>query len=85
MLIVDAASQCNPDQVLPLFARARKVVIVGDAKQLSNEDLRRTLSGDANRALIHQAGLAGSHHTVVGQADADQQSQAQGQEDRYQR
>ncbi|UGS36768.1 AAA domain-containing protein [Capillimicrobium parvum] len=57
VLIVDEASQCNPDQVLPLFARARKVVIVGDAKQLSNEDLRRTLSGDANRALIHQAGL----------------------------
>lgn len=57
VLIVDEASQCNPDQVLPLFARARKVVIVGDAKQLSNEDLRRSLSGDANRALIHQAGL----------------------------
>ena len=57
VLIVDEASQCNPDQVLPLFARAGSVAVVGDAKQLSNEDLRRTLSGDANRALIHQAGL----------------------------
>ncbi len=41
VLIVDEASQCNPDQVLPLFARASRVVIVGDDKQLSNEDLRR--------------------------------------------
>ena len=57
VVIVDEASQCNPDQVLPLFARARKVVIVGDAKQLSNEDLRRSLSGDANRTLIRAAGL----------------------------
>jgi very-short-patch-repair endonuclease len=57
VLIIDEASQCNPDQVLPLFARARKVAIVGDTKQLSNEDLRRSLSGDANRALISHSGL----------------------------
>jgi very-short-patch-repair endonuclease len=57
VLIVDEASQCNPDQALPLFARASSVVIVGDDKQLSNEDLRRTLSATANKTLLQQAGL----------------------------
>jgi very-short-patch-repair endonuclease len=57
VLIVDEASQCNPDQALPLFARASSVVIVGDDKQLSNEDLRRTLSATANRTLLRQSEL----------------------------
>jgi hypothetical protein len=57
VLIVDEASQCNPDQALPLFARASSVVIVGDDKQLSNEDLRRTLSATANQTLLQQAKL----------------------------
>ena len=57
VLIVDEASQCNPDQALPLFARASSVVIVGDDKQLSNEDLRRTLSVTANQTLLQQARL----------------------------
>lgn len=57
VLIMDEASQCNPDQALPLFARAKSVAIFGDEKQLSNEDLKRTLSGDANRALLRQSGL----------------------------
>ena len=57
VLIVDEASQCNPDQALPLFARASSVVIVGDDKQLSNEDLRRTLSATANQTLLRQSEL----------------------------
>lgn len=57
VVIFDEASQCNPDQVLPLFARSERALIVGDDKQLSNEDLRRTLSSSANVALIRQAGL----------------------------
>ena len=57
VVIFDEASQCNPDQVLPLFARASRAVIVGDDKQLSNEDLRRSLASDANQALLRQADL----------------------------
>ena len=57
VVIVDEASQCNPDQVLPLFARSSRALIVGDDKQLSNEDLRRSLSTNANTALLRQAEL----------------------------
>lgn len=57
VVIFDEASQCNPDQALPLFARAKRIAIFGDNKQLSNEDLRRSLAGAANEALIHQSGL----------------------------
>src|SRR4051794_33254305 len=57
VVIVDEASQCNPDQILPLFARSERALIVGDTKQLSNEDLRRSLSTSANTALIRQAEL----------------------------
>jgi very-short-patch-repair endonuclease len=57
IVIFDEASQCNPDQCLPLFGRARTVAIFGDDKQLSNEDLRRTLSSNANKALMRQSGL----------------------------
>ena len=48
VVIFDEASQCNPDQVLPLFAARVASLIVGDDKQLSNEDLRRSLSTNAN-------------------------------------
>jgi very-short-patch-repair endonuclease/predicted transcriptional regulator len=57
VVIFDEASQCNPDQALPLFARASRVAIFGDDKQLSNEDLRRSLSSAANRSLRRQSGL----------------------------
>jgi len=57
VLIIDEASQCNPDQTLPLFARAKSVAVFGDDKQLSNEDLKRTLSNNANRSLLKQSGL----------------------------
>lgn len=57
VLIIDEASQCNPDQTLPLFARAKSVAVFGDDKQLSNEDLKRTLSSNANRSLLKQSGL----------------------------
>ena len=57
VVIFDEASQCNPDQALPLFARAKKVAVFGDQKQLTNEDLRRTLSTAANKALLRQAEL----------------------------
>ena len=57
VVIFDEASQCNPDQALPLFARAKKVGVFGDQKQLTNEDLRRTLSTAANKALLRQAEL----------------------------
>jgi AAA domain len=57
VVIFDEASQCNPDQALPLFARARKVVVFGDERQLSNEDLRRSLSSAANKALLRAAEL----------------------------
>ena len=57
VVIFDEASQCNPDQALPLLARARRTAIFGDEKQLSNEDLRRSLSVPNNRSLLRQAGL----------------------------
>lgn len=57
VVIFDEASQCNPDQSLPLFARADTVVVFGDDKQLSNEDLRRSLASFTNSALLRQAGL----------------------------
>ncbi|MCY4086124.1 MAG: AAA domain-containing protein [Actinomycetia bacterium] len=57
VVIFDEASQSNPDQALPLFARAEKVVVFGDQKQLSNENLRRTLSDANNRGLLRQTGL----------------------------
>lgn len=57
VVIFDEASQCNPDVALPLFARANKVVLFGDDKQLSNEDLKITLSSAQNQALRRQADL----------------------------
>jgi AAA domain len=57
VVIFDEASQCNPDQSLPLFARAKRIAIFGDNRQLSNEDLRRSLSAAANQALIRVARL----------------------------
>jgi very-short-patch-repair endonuclease len=57
VVIFDEASQCNPDQTLPIFARARHAVVFGDENQLSNEDLKRSLAGDANKALLRQSGL----------------------------
>jgi very-short-patch-repair endonuclease len=57
VVIIDEASQCNSDQALPLFARAKKVAIFGDEKQLSNEDLKRSLSSAANKALLRAAEL----------------------------
>lgn len=57
VVIFDEASQCNPDQALPLFARAKRVAVFGDEKQLSNEDLRRSLSGPNNQALLRQSEL----------------------------
>src|SRR5487761_1732580 len=57
VVIIDEASQCNPDQALPLFTRAKKVAVFGDQKQLTNEDLRRSLSAAANKALLRAAEL----------------------------
>jgi very-short-patch-repair endonuclease len=57
VVIFDEASQCNSDQALPLFARAVKVAVFGDQKQLTNEDLRRSLSSAANKALLRAAEL----------------------------
>ena len=65
VVIFDEASQCNPDQALPLFARAGKVAIFGDRNQLSNEDLRRSLSAAANKALLRQSGLSPLDSTGV--------------------
>lgn len=58
VVIFDEASQCNPDQTLPILARANAAVVFGDDNQLSNEDLKRSLAGDANKALLTQSGLA---------------------------
>lgn len=58
VVVFDEASQCNPDQTLPVFARAEHAVVFGDTNQLSNEDLKRSLAGDANKALRLQAKLA---------------------------
>jgi very-short-patch-repair endonuclease len=57
VVIFDEASQCNPDQTLPVLARARKVVVFGDQNQLSNTDITLQLSANANKSLIAQAGL----------------------------
>lgn len=57
VVIFDEASQCNPDQTLPIFARAEHAVVFGDEKQLSNEDLKRSLAGDQNKSLLRQSGL----------------------------
>ena len=58
VVIFDEASQCNPDQTTPIFARAGCAVVFGDDNQLSNEDLKRSLAGDTNKALLIQSGLA---------------------------
>lgn len=57
VVVFDEASQCNPDQTLPIFARSEVSVVFGDDNQLSNEDLKRSLAGDANRALLTQSKL----------------------------
>jgi very-short-patch-repair endonuclease len=57
VVIFDEASQCNPDQTLPIFARAKCTVVFGDDNQLSNEDLKRSLAGNANKALLTQSKL----------------------------
>ncbi len=58
VVIFDEASQCNPDQTLPIFARAQHAVVFGDENQLSNEDLKRSLAGASNQSLLVQSGLA---------------------------
>ena len=57
VVIFDEASQCNPDQTLPIFARAQHAVVFGDQNQLSNEDLKRSLAGASNKSLLVQSGL----------------------------
>jgi very-short-patch-repair endonuclease len=57
VVVFDEASQCNPDQTLPIFARAGHAVVFGDENQLSNEDLKRSFASDANKALLRQSGL----------------------------
>jgi very-short-patch-repair endonuclease len=58
VVIFDEASQCNPDQTLPIFARAHHAIVFGDENQLSNEDLKRSLAGAANKSLLVQSGVA---------------------------
>ncbi len=58
VVIFDEASQCNPDQTLPILARSKVSVVFGDDNQLSNEDLKRSLAGNANKALLTQSKLA---------------------------
>ena len=41
MLIIDEASQCDIASALPLFYRAKQVVIIGDPKQLKHISLLR--------------------------------------------
>lgn len=57
VVIFDEASQCNPDQTLPIFARAKHAVVFGDENQLANEDLKRQLSSANNRTLLRRSGL----------------------------
>jgi len=65
LVVIDEASQCNLAQVLPLAYRARRLVIVGDPKQLSPVV---TAHAEELRALAAAAGatheaLAAAHHT----------------------
>jgi very-short-patch-repair endonuclease len=55
MLIVDEASQCDLPSALPLLARARRVVVIGDDKQLIHVT---PLSQQTEQALAAEAGLS---------------------------
>jgi len=55
ILIIDEASQCDIASALPLFHRAKQVVIIGDPNQLSHISL---LTEVQDRTLAVQHGLA---------------------------
>jgi superfamily I DNA and/or RNA helicase len=55
ILIIDEASQCDIASALPLFYRAKQVVIIGDPHQLSHISL---LTETQDRALVATAHLA---------------------------
>lgn len=55
LLIIDEASQCDVASALPLFARARRAVVVGDAKQLG---CIPQLGLARDRRLMEAAGIA---------------------------
>jgi very-short-patch-repair endonuclease len=62
-VIFDEASQCDIASALPLFARARTAVVVGDPMQLR---FAPQLSLHQERALMDAAGLGASgHHTIA--------------------
>jgi hypothetical protein len=60
LVVIDEASQCNLAQVLPLAYRAKRLVIVGDPKQLTPVV---TIQADELRDLAGQAGLR--HESLV--------------------
>jgi very-short-patch-repair endonuclease len=54
LLVVDEASQCDIASALPLLFRARRVVVIGDPKQLQHIS---TLSKHQNQQLLSKHGL----------------------------
>lgn len=56
LAIIDEATQCDISSCLPILQRAKKVVIVGDPKQLRHVSF---LSRTAQRQLLSKYGLAG--------------------------
>jgi len=59
-LIVDEASQCNQATALHLAFRAKRMIVVGDEKQMKNPNVR-FLSDNLVQVLLSRHGL-GTHH-----------------------
>jgi hypothetical protein len=63
LVIIDEASQCNLAQVLPLAYRAKRLVIVGDPKQLPP-----VVTANAQELLRSLAAVAGTTHDELATA-----------------
>jgi very-short-patch-repair endonuclease len=64
-LVVDEASQCDIASALPLLARARRVVVVGDPLQLS---FIPQLSRQQEHALMDAAGIPKARRHLIAQS-----------------
>ena len=58
LLIVDEASQCDIASAIPLLFRARRVVVIGDPKQLRHIS---SLSKQQDQQLLNKHGLVENH------------------------
>ncbi len=58
LLVIDEASQCDIASALPLLYRAKRVVVIGDPKQLSHIS---TLSKHQDRQLLSKHGLVDNY------------------------